>query len=181
MKILCFGASSSKKSIYKQLAVYASTFFTEAEIEVLDLNDYAMPIFSVVLEEESGIPDKAHKFKEQLEACDGVIISFAEHNGAYATAFKNIMDWKSRIPESKIWENTPMFVLSTSPGKRGGSNVMTIVMSHFPHQGAEIISSFSLPSFYQNYSPEEGIVDVELKSGFLVQVEAFRRALISKI
>lgn len=181
MKILCFGASASKVSINKKLAIYASSFFSDAAIEILDLNDFLMPIFSVDVEAVSGIPEQAIKFKEHLDSCDGVIISFAEHNGVYSTAFKNIMDWKSRIPECKIWENKPMFVLSTSPGKRGGSNVMTVVRSHFPHQGADIRASFMLPSFYQSYSDTEGIVDEDLKREFEVQLTAFRDALDWKV
>ncbi len=177
MKILCFGASSSKESINRKFAIYASSFFPQAEIVTLDLNDYLMPIFSMDIEKESGIPERAHEFRSNLVASDGVIISFAEHNGVYATAFKNIMDWKSRIPDSKIWENKPMFVLSTSPGKRGGSNVMAVVKSHFPHQGADIQASFSLPSFYANYSAEDGITNTVFKQEFEDQVAAFKEVL----
>ena len=177
MKILCFGASSSKASINKKLAIYSSTFFLDSEIEILDLNDFLMPIFSVDVEAELGIPEQALKFKQHLDSCHGVIISFAEHNGVYSTAFKNIMDWKSRIPECKIWEDKPMFVMSTSPGRRGGSNVMSVVRSHFPHQGADIRASYILPSFYQNYSDAEGIIDGGLKQEFEIQLAAFREAL----
>jgi chromate reductase len=110
-------------------------------------------------------------------ASDAVIISFAEHNGVYATAFKNIMDWKSRIPDSKTWEDKQMFVLSTSPGKRAGSNIMAVVKSHFPHQGTDIQASFSLPSFYANYSTTDGITSGALKQEFEDQVTAFKEAL----
>ena len=181
MKILCFGASSSKESINKKFAIYASSLFLETEVVALDLNDFLMPIYSMDIEKESGIPEKAHEFRNHLVATDGVIISFAEHNGAYATAFKNIMDWKSRIPDSKIWEDKPMFVLSTSPGKRGGSNVMAVVKSHFPHQGADIQASFSLPSFYANYSAEEGILNTALKKESEDKVAAFQEVLNLKV
>ncbi|MDB4148106.1 NADPH-dependent FMN reductase, partial [bacterium] len=45
-KIVVFGASSSKKSINKELSIYASNQFENAEIIILDLNDFEMPIFS---------------------------------------------------------------------------------------------------------------------------------------
>lgn len=45
-KIIAFGASSSKTSINKELATYAAHQFQNASVEVLDLNDYEMPIFS---------------------------------------------------------------------------------------------------------------------------------------
>ena len=55
-KIIAFGASSSKTSINKQLATYAAKQFKDATVEVLDLNDYEMPIFSTDKEYENGIP-----------------------------------------------------------------------------------------------------------------------------
>jgi chromate reductase len=63
MKILCFGASSSRESINRKLAIYASSIFSEAEVVILDLNDFLMPIFSVDIEKESGIPEKGRIWK----------------------------------------------------------------------------------------------------------------------
>jgi NAD(P)H-dependent FMN reductase len=62
-----FGASSSKDSINKQLATYAGQF-ENASVEVLDLNDYEMPIFSTDKEAASGIPTLATDFYAKLEA-----------------------------------------------------------------------------------------------------------------
>ena len=50
------------------------------EIEVLDLNDYEMPIFRPEREAQ-GMPQLAQDFNDKLGAADGVIISFAESNG----------------------------------------------------------------------------------------------------
>ena len=97
MKILAFGASNSKTSINKQFATYASNQIEKAEVILLDLNDFEMPIYSIDKEKENGIPDLAKEFKQYIKDCDGIIISFAEHNGAYTAAFKNIFDWISRI------------------------------------------------------------------------------------
>jgi hypothetical protein len=53
MKILAFGASSSKTPLIK-LATYAASLFENGEVEILDLNEYQMPLFSVDIEEEIG-------------------------------------------------------------------------------------------------------------------------------
>lgn len=176
MKVICFGASSSTKSINKKLAMYAGSQLSEAEVEVLDLNDYEVPIFSIDREQADGIPELMVQFKNIIRSCDGIIVSFAEHNGAYASAFKNIMDWISRI-EGKIWDDKPFFVMATSPGGRGGSSVLGIVKNSFPYQGANIAGSFSLPSFGQNFSDEEGITDVQLKSQFDEAFSKFKVAM----
>jgi len=117
--IIAFGASSRKNSINKKLANYTANEISNANVKLLDLNDFEMPIFSVDRELESGIPALAYEFKKQVKDVDGIVISFAEHNGAYSAAFKNAFDWISRI-EKDVWMNKPMFFLATSPGKHGG-------------------------------------------------------------
>ena len=62
MKITTFGASSSKKSINKTFAHYTAQQFQNATIDFLDLNDYSLPLFSVDLENEIGIPQNAKDF-----------------------------------------------------------------------------------------------------------------------
>jgi len=165
-KIIAFGASSSKTSINKQLATYTANQFQNVSVEILDLNDYEMPIFSVDKEKENGIPQLAHEFYTKLGSADLIIISFAEHNGAYSAAFKNIFDWASRI-NGKTFQEKPMLLLATSPGARGGSSVLEIATKRFPFQGGIIKGSFSLPSFNDNFDTDKGITNEELKNVLL--------------
>ena len=170
-KIIAFGASSSKTSINKQLAVYTANQFENATVDVLDLNDYEMPIFSVDKESTIGIPQLAHDFYAKLGAADLIIISFAEHNGGYSAAFKNIFDWISRI-NSKTFQEKPMLLVSTSPGPRGGATVLEIAKNRFPFQGGVVKGSFSLPSFSANFDSEKGIIDTDLKNQLLEIVKS---------
>lgn len=115
MKILTFGASNSKTSINKALAQFTATLVPGAEIEVLDLSDYDLPIFSEDLEKEIGQPQAAKDFFEKIGSANGVIVSFAEHNGSYSAAYKNLFDWASRI-DQKVFQDKPTAYLATSPG-----------------------------------------------------------------
>lgn len=161
-KIIAFGASSSKTSINKEFATYVAYQFQNASIEILDLNDYEMPIFSVDKEKENGIPQLAQDFYAKLGSADLIIISFAEHNGAYSAAFKNILDWTSRI-NMKTFQEKPMLLLATSPGPRGGSSVLEIAKGRFTFQGGVVKGSFSLPSFFDNFNSVNGIINPDLK------------------
>lgn len=149
-KILAFGASNSSDSINKQLASYAAKQFKNATVELLDLNDYEMPIYSKDREKKDGIPQLAHDFYQKIGDSDLVLISFAENNGAYTTAYKNILDWMSRI-NGKTFQEKPMLLLATSPGARGGSAVLDIAVKRMPYQGGSVKGSFSLPSFNENF------------------------------
>ncbi|SEP76682.1 NADPH-dependent FMN reductase [Flavobacterium urocaniciphilum] len=165
-KIIAFGGSSSKTSINKQLATYAANLFENASVEVLDLNDYEMPVFSVDKEKENGIHPLATEFYAKIGSADLIVLSLAEHNGAYSTAFKNILDWTSRI-NAKTFQEKEMLLLATSPGARGGSSVLDIATKRFPYQGAIVKGSFSLPSFYENFDVVNGIINPEYKNQLL--------------
>ena len=170
-KIIAFGASSSKNSINKQLAIYAAHLFQNATVEILDLNNYEMPIFSVDREKENGIPALAEEFYKKIGSSDLIVLSLAEHNGAYSSAFKNILDWASRI-NAITFQQKPMLLLATSPGPRGGSTVLEIAKNRFPFQGADLKGSFSLPNFNENFDLETGITNPELKSELLKRVNS---------
>ena len=172
-KIIAFGASSSKTSINKQLATYAAHQIPDAEVEILDLNDYEMPIFSIDRETENGIPQLAKDFYDKLGSADLIIISIAEHNGAYTTAFKNIFDWASRV-NAKTFQDKPMLLLSTSPGPRGASTALDIAKGRFPFQGGVVKGAFSLPSFYENFDATNGIINEDLKHQFMGMILSVR-------
>jgi NAD(P)H-dependent FMN reductase len=165
-KIIAFGASSSKDSINKQLAAYAAGLFENASVEILDLNDYEMPIFSIDVEAATGVPTLATDFFNKLGTADLLVISFAEHNGAYSAAFKNIFDWISRIHATTFQEKQTL-IMATSPGPRGGSSVLEIAKNRLPFQGANVKGSFSLPSFNDNFDTKNGITNKELDKQLL--------------
>ena len=160
-KILAFGASSSRHSINKKLAVYTAGLFKDATVEVIDLNDYELPVFSV--DKEAHMPELVFAFAKKIDECDLIVMSLAEHNGSYSAAFKNIFDWTSRLPERKVFADKKMFLLATSPGARGGATVLETAVKRFPFNGGVVVSSFSLPSFHQNFNDELGITNEELK------------------
>ncbi len=47
MKVLAFGASNSRESINSTLAAYAAGLVNDATVELLDIHDYEMPIYSI--------------------------------------------------------------------------------------------------------------------------------------
>ncbi|WP_055437355.1 NADPH-dependent FMN reductase [Lacinutrix algicola] len=173
--ILVFAGSNSKVSINKQLAIYAGSLIEEAKLTVLDLNDFNLPIYGIDLENEEGIPKAAEVFLEHIKSTDGVILSLAEHNGAYTTVFKNLLDWLSRI-DNKLWQNKPMLLMATSPGGRGGQSVLEIAKDRFPRHDANVVATFSLPSFNDNFS-EKGIKDETLNKTLTQAINIFKESL----
>lgn len=119
MKVLAFGTSNSRNSINQKLARYSAAQIDDAidnvNVTLLDIHDLEMPIFSEEREKESGIPAFAHDFYQAIGEADAIVISFAEYNGSYTSAYKNLFDWASRI-DMKVYQDKPMIMLTTSPG-----------------------------------------------------------------
>lgn len=173
--IIAFAGSNSKASINRQLALYTADQLHNTDVTALDLNDFELPMYGMDYELAHGVPKNAQIFLDHIKASDGIVLSLAEHNGSYATVFKNLFDWMSRI-DKKLWSNKPMLLMATSPGGRGGTSVLEVAKGRFSHMGGNIVSEFSLPSFEENFS-EEGIVDSDLNATFIRAVSNFENAL----
>ena len=173
--ILVFAGSNSLESINKKLAIYASELVDDVKVNILDLNDFELPIYSKHLEKRSGHPEHAKLFVKYIKNADGIILSLAENNGAYSAVFKNLFDWMSRV-EQKIFQNKPMLLMATSPGARGGQSVLGMAIDRFPRHDANIVGKFSLPSFDDNFS--EGKIDnSELNEQLLKEIKKFKERL----
>ena len=152
MNVLAFAASNSRQSINKQLAHYAASIVSDT-VELVDLNDYEMPIYSSDREAQDGIPELAQRLFTKIGQADAVVISFAEHNGSYTAAYKNIFDWMSRINQ-KVFQNKSMVLLATSPGPGGAKSVLAAATGSAPYFAADVKASFSVPSFYDNFDAD---------------------------
>ena len=103
--IITIGGSTSKNSINKKLAEYTGTLLNGNKVVNLNLSDYKLPLYSVDEEADNGFPEALMKLNEAVSEADGFIISLAEHNGAYAAAFKNVFDWLRQLLENLLIMN----------------------------------------------------------------------------
>jgi NAD(P)H-dependent FMN reductase len=181
MRILAVPASSSRQSINRQLLQYATDLLEAgqiegvdgAKVEMIDLNDYEMPIYSIDRQNEGGIPPEAQDFYDRIGQADALLISFAEHNGFYTAAYKNLFDWTSRI-DMKVYQDTPTVMFATSVGGGGGGNVLRAAVGSAPFFGNDLKASLSIPSFGANFDVEQGLLtDPELDRQFRAALAAF--------
>jgi len=179
MKILAFGASNSSNSINKKFVSSVSKYYKEVndEIQILDLNDFEVPLFSKDKEKNDGIPEAAYKFAEKIDWADLILISFAENNGNYNVGYKNLIDWVSRIKDRKTYPNKPIFILSTSEGARGGKSVLEIAEQRLPRDGAIILDTFALPEFSKNFEDGRGVISPLFRSQLEAKVRKSKRSM----
>ncbi|EPJ46307.1 MAG: NADPH-dependent FMN reductase [Osedax symbiont Rs1] len=170
MKILSFAASNNENSINQILANYVANLHPNAVVETLAIDDYELPIFSEKRENQLGQPALAQQFFAKIGQADALVVSFAEHNGSYSAAYKNLFDWTSRISQ-QLFQNKPSIYLSTSPGAGGAASVLSAATNSAPHFGADLKASISLPSFYQNFDTENNqLLNLEIKEQLIQAV-----------
>ncbi|MDD2619031.1 MAG: NAD(P)H-dependent oxidoreductase [Bacteroidales bacterium] len=177
MNILAFGASYSSTSINRRFAIYTTQFFEQNNtVEILDLRDFELPLFTVDLEATLGHPAIIRRFLDKLDGADFIIISMSEHNGSFNAAFKNLMDWTSRVKRD-MFSNKPVLLLSTSPGPRGGAGSLKAGEDLIGRFSAKVIEGFSLPQFAKNFNEAEGITEPGLNKDFLEVIQAVKQKL----
>ena len=126
-KILAFSGSGRKGSFNQRLVNIAASgaVAAGADVRVIDLADYRMPLFDEDLEADVGMPEKARAFKRLLTAHDGFLIASPEYNSAFSPLLKNVIDWASRSesddePSLSAYRGKVAAIMSASPGGLGG-------------------------------------------------------------
>ena len=174
-RIITLAGSNSQNSINKALIGYVSSLMEDVEIIPVDLNDYSLPMYSADFESDNGIPAEIKRLDNKIHTADAVSIASAEHNGSYRVVFKNSLDWLSRL-NMEIWRKKLMLLMTTSPGRRGGETLLQSASAYFPFLGAQIIATYSLPSFYDNFNDGE-VIEKSFKKELEEKVAAFSKEL----
>ena len=127
LKILAFAGSTRSASYNKQLVRFAADAARAAgaEVTLVDLRDYPMPLFDGDLEDQQGLPENAKKLKTIFREHDALIISSPEYNSSITAVLKNTLDWVSRAesddePALAAYHGKTAALLSASPGALGG-------------------------------------------------------------
>lgn len=125
-KILAFSGSARKQSYNQQLVRIAAQGADQAgaEVTVINLADFPMPIFNQDDEAEHGIPEAARAFKKLLIEHDGFLIASPEYNSAFSPLLKNAIDWASRREDDEApllaYRGKFAAIMAASPGALGG-------------------------------------------------------------
>lgn len=125
-KILAFAGSTRTDSFNKKLVKIAATGAMEggADVTVIDLRDFAMPLYDGDLEQQQGLPSNAKKLKDLMLSHQGLLISAPEYNSSISGVLKNTIDWVSRPSAGEeslaCFKGKVAGIMSASPGGLGG-------------------------------------------------------------
>lgn len=134
-KILAFAGSTRSESWNKKLVKVAveGARTAGAEVTLVDLRDFPMPLYDGDLEAASGLPEHARRLKRLFTDHQGLLISSPEYNSSIPAVLKNAIDWVSRPepgePELAAFSNKVAVLMSASPGGLGGLRALVAVRS----------------------------------------------------
>lgn len=97
-RILAFAGSARRDSLNKKLIRAAAEYARAAgaEVTLIDLDEYPMPLYHGDLEAERGMPENAMKLRSLFLAHDALLIASPENNSSVTALLKNTLDWLSR-------------------------------------------------------------------------------------
>jgi chromate reductase len=172
-KLLAFAGSNSSKSINHQLVAYLVSQINAVPVELIKLSDLQLVVYSEDEQIENGFPPSIALLYKHIKEVDGLLISVNEHNGNPSAFLKNMMDWLSRL-DVKFLADKKIFLLSASPGQRGGSGSMEVMKVMLTRFGGTIIDTYSFPSFYENFAVEDKTIsNHEMKAIVLDKLQLF--------
>ena len=128
-KLLIFAGSTRQASFNRKLAhaAAAQARSASAEVTLIELADFDVPIYNADLEAK-GTPPDVMKLKHIMFEHPAWIICSPEYNGSYTALLKNTIDWvSSPVKSDPAWQDgfksftgKVVGVLSASPGAMGG-------------------------------------------------------------
>ena len=125
-QILAFSGSARRESINQKLVSVAAELARDAgaDVTLINLRDYPMPLFNQDEEAEFGEPTGARELKALFVAHDGLLIASPEYNGLITPLLMNTLDWLSRKagdePPMIAYRDKTAALLATSHGRLGG-------------------------------------------------------------
>lgn len=165
-RILALAGSARSGSYNHRLVSVAAegAVHAGADVTVLRLKDYPLPLFDEDLEREQGTPENATKLKQMFIDHDGLLIASPEYNSSISPILKNVIDWVSRSAEGEspltAYQGKVAAVMATSPGGLGGLRGLVHVRSILSSIGVIVLpDQIAIPRAFEAFSDDGRLQD----------------------
>jgi len=167
VKLAAFSGASRKESLNKKLLeqAVAAARKAGAEVTVVELAAYNMPIYDGDDEVATGLPAGAAAFKKLLRENDGILIASPEYNSAYSALLKNAIDWASRSgkdePPSSVFAGKVAGIVAASPGALGGLRGLFALRELLQNLGVTVLPNMQAVGQAMNAFNDDGTLKDE--------------------
>ncbi len=179
-RILIFAGSTRKDSYNKRLAkaAAAASQAAGAEVTLIDLADFPMPLYDQDLEAQSGLSEHARRFQDLMRSHQGFAIASPEYNSSITGVLKNALDWASRSrPEEPLvaFRGKIAALLSASPGNLGGLRSLVTLRSILSNIGVFVLpDQLAIPRAHEAFNETHALKDAKQQAA----LERLTRQLI---
>ena len=174
-RILAFAGSTRRESFNKKLLRHAVKGAREAgaEVTLLDLKDFPLPLFDQDLEAEQGMPDNGARLKKLFIDHNGLLIASPEYNSSVTAVLKNAIDWVSRPapgePPLVAFRGKVATLMSASPGALGGLRGLVHVRSILGNIGVIVLpDQIAVAKAHEACQPDGSLTDPKQQAGIEV-------------
>lgn len=169
-KVLAFSGSLRPESLNQRL-VRAAAREAEAlgaQVTVVSLSDFDIPLYDSVLEAEYGLPAGVQAFKRLLKEHPAWLIASPEYNGFFTPALKNALDWASRREEGEppkaAFTGRVVGIMAAAPGALGGVRGLPMLRLLLNNLGALVLpEQLAVPHADRVLTPEGEVRDEALR------------------
>jgi NAD(P)H-dependent FMN reductase len=171
VRVLAFAGSARKDSLNKRLVRVAAGMArgAGAEVTLLDLDDYPMPVYHGDEEAAAGLPPAAQRLREAFMAHDALLIASPENNASVSAALKNAIDWVSRPHGGQNglvpYQGKVAALLAASPGALGGLRGLQHLRAILQTLGVLVLTEqFALPRAHEALDAAGGLADARSRA-----------------
>jgi chromate reductase, NAD(P)H dehydrogenase (quinone) len=171
-RILAFASSTRRESFNKKLVAVAAQGARQAgaEVTLIDLKDFPLPLFDQDLEAEQGMPENGKKLQKFFIDHDGLLIASPEYNSSFPAVLKNAIDWVSRPapgePSLVAFRGKAAILMSASPGALGGLRALVHVRSILGNIGVIVLpDQIAVAKAHEAFQPDGSLVDPKQQAG----------------
>jgi NAD(P)H-dependent FMN reductase len=141
-----------------------------ADVTLIDLRDFPLPVFDEDCETKEGIHPNAKKLKEIFTAHHGLMISCPEYNSSITAVLKNTIDWVSRPMEGEPplgpFLDKVCVLMAASPGNLGGLRGLVTVRSILGNIKVTLLpDQIAVPKAHEAFNPDGSLKDPHLQAG----------------
>ena len=186
-KILAFAGSARRASYNRMLAAVAAAHgrATGADVTLIDLRDFPMPIYDGDVEAASGLPAAALRFRALLNEHDGFLVASPEHNGSVTALLKNALDWASRpaggVDGLTLFRGKTVGLMAASLSPFGGLRSVAHLRGILSKMGANVLADEVLVAGAQGAFDESGSLTNALSDKLTAQLVATLAANVRRM
>jgi chromate reductase, NAD(P)H dehydrogenase (quinone) len=150
-RILAFAGSARRDSLNKKLVAIGAAHAREAgaEVTLIDLDDFPMPIYHGDIEAAEGMPGEARRLRALFMEHDGLLVASPENNSSVSSLLKNAIDWLSRSIGDGKGDNSGLApyrgkvaaIMAASPSPFGGTRGLPHLRQILASLGVTVVPS----------------------------------------